>query len=221
VAIVDDHPVVRQGLVALIEGEPDLEVCGEAEDVEGGLALVARTVPQIVLVDISLKGGDGLELIRRLRASGNAARVLVLSVHDERLYAERAIAAGANGYIMKAEATDRLREALRSVLQGELYVSTGKRASGQRPALDLPTALRTLSDRELEIFGLFGQGMATREIARRLGLSLKTVEAHRSNIRRKLALKRGTELVHLAIRWVAAGGGSLAPPPADDPSEGN
>ncbi len=207
VFIVDDHPIVRQGLAQMINQEGDLTVCGEAEDTENALEAIAELHPDLVLVDLSLKGGNGLELLKALRARANMAPVLVVSMHDESLYVERVLRAGARGYIMKHEATDTMMSAIRRVLRGEIYVSDKMltKLLG-RFVLDAPntstSTLERLSNRELEVFRLIGAGHSTRHIASVLHVSIKTVESHRAHIKEKLQLNDTGALVRYAMQWV-------------------
>ncbi len=213
ILLVDDHPIVRHGLSQLIGREDDLEVCGEADHVTEALRAIQELKPDLVLVDISLRDSNGLELIKRVRSSGSDLPLLVLSMHDEALYAERALRAGANGYVMKEQADETVVEAIRKILGGELYLS--KEVSGQmlrqfiggRKTATQSSGVERLSDRELEIFQMIGQGLSTHEIADKLGLSSKTVEAHRAHIKKKLQLEKATQLVHQAIRWVESEAG--------------
>lgn len=205
--IVDDHPIVRQALAQLINQETDLQVCGDAESAQQAVQAITKSPPDVAIVDISLKGASGIELIKTLKARQPELLVLVLSMHEESLYAERALRAGASGYITKQEATNNVLTAIRKVLGGEIYVSETmasrmlrKMVSGS--ANDSESAVSTLSDRELEVFELIGQGRATREIANSLHLSVKTVETHRARIKEKLQLKTGAELVRHAVQWV-------------------
>ena len=207
VFLVDDHPIVRQGLTLMINQEPDLTVCGEAEDMHFALATMAAIKPDIVIVDISLNGPDGLELLKHIRQRYPALPVLILSMHDELVYAERALRAGANGYIMKQEATDKVLVALRRILSQEIYVSDriannmlqhyirGNATSAQR------SPVTELTDRELEVFRLIGDGRSTRQIADDLHLSVKTVESYQAHIKEKLSLHNARELVQYAIQW--------------------
>lgn len=203
--IVDDHPIVRQGLVQLINKEQDLTVIGEGEDVYESLRAIRTASPDLCLVDVSLKGGDGLELLKELKAFNGDLAVLILSMHDEKLYAERALRAGARGYIMKQEPPQSLIDAIRSVLSGEIYVSPKMgvallhRMVGNKGAADR-TPMDSLTDRELEIFRMIGAGMRVREIADKLFLSTKTIEAHREHIKEKLGFKTSAELLRFAIR---------------------
>src|SRR5215510_3881056 len=211
VFIVDDHPIVRQGLAQMLQQEADLTVCGEAEDAQQALQAIAELHPDLVLVDLSLKGGSGLALVRALKARQSTVPVLVVSMHDESLYVERVIRAGARGYIMKQEATDTMMGAIRRVLRGEIYVSDkmmtkllGRLLPGDSP--DTPTSiLERLSNRELEVFRLIGEGHSTRHIAAVLHVSIKTVESHRAHIKEKLQLNDTTELVRYAMQWVDNG----------------
>ena len=207
VFIVEDHPIMRQGLAQLIEQEDDLAVCGEAEDIPGALKAIAETQPDLAIVDISLKGGSGIELIKDIAVRWPKLAVLVLSMHDESFYAERVLRAGARGYVTKAEASARVIEGIRRVLDGDVYVSERMSAKllrklvGAGEELDVSPVER-LSDREFEVFELIGRGLKSREIAERLHLSVKTVEAHREHIKRKLDLGSATELLKYAVQWV-------------------
>jgi len=205
--ILDDHPMMREGLAQLINNEPDLSVCGEAGTGQQAIDLAAKAKPDLLLADISLPDKNGLEVIKQLHEFHAGLSVLVISMHDESLYAERAIRAGARGYIMKQEGGKKLMEAIRAVLSGKIYVSENISAKmlealsgGGRDAGR--SAIQNLSDREFEVLQLLGSGKGTSEIAQQLHLSSKTVEAHRANIKRKLSLKTGPELVRYAVRWV-------------------
>ncbi len=204
--VVDDHPMMRQGLAQLINHEPDLTVCAEADTAKQALDLAVSGKPDLVLLDISLPDRSGLELIKDLQALNPHLPVLAVSMHDEALYAERVLRAGGRGYIMKQEGGKKLMLAIRQVLEGKIYVSDRMSArileifSGRRADSGEPSVER-LSDREFEVFQLIGKGTPTREIADRLRLSGKTVEAHRANIKKKLNLKSGPDLVRFAIRW--------------------
>jgi DNA-binding NarL/FixJ family response regulator len=204
--IVDDHPIMRQGLAQLINHETDLEVCGEASDARMALSGVHESQPDIVVIDISLPGKNGLELIKDLKASTENVMMLIHSMHDESLYVERVLRAGAHGYIMKHEGGKKVIDAIRKVLRGEIYVSpemSGKIIeifSGRRPSSTDP--VEALSDRQFEIFQMIGQGKGTRAIAEMLNVSVKTIDAHRAHIKEKLGLKSGNELVRFAVRWV-------------------
>jgi DNA-binding NarL/FixJ family response regulator len=210
VVIIDDHPIIRHGLTELIREEADLEVSGAAENADDGLALVETSRPDLAIVDISLSHSSGIDLVKSLRGRHPELRILVLSVHDESLYAERALRAGASGYIMKEEATENLILAIRRVLHGEIYLSS--RMSDRLldglvhgRARSRPDSKLTLSDRELHVFEMIGRGIGSREIAERLGLSVKTVDAHRANIKAKLGLRKASELVQHAVQWVQFG----------------
>ncbi len=206
ILIVDDHPVVREGLSTLISRQPDLSVCGEAEGCTEAITLFDATKPDLVIVDIALKDGNGIELIKRIKARNESVRVLVSSMHDEGLYAERALRAGAMGYIGKQEATHEIVEAIHRVLDGKVYLSERmadrlfhRVASG---AVDR-SPIENLADRELQVFEMIGQGLNTRQIAAQLHLSCKTVETYRGRIRTKLNIGRGFELARHAILWNA------------------
>jgi DNA-binding NarL/FixJ family response regulator len=201
VLIVDDHPVVRQGIKLMIEAEPDLTICGEAQTEQQARKLVRELRPDALLVDLSLSEGDGFNVVRDVHAHFPETRVLVLSMHDEAIYAERLLAEGASGYIMKQAATDQLVTALRTVLRGERFISeTLKRSLETRREVDGGPSSR-LSARELQVISLIGRGLGTREIADNLSLSVKTVETHRLTIKRKLALDTNAQLVQYAIKW--------------------
>ena len=206
VFLVDDHPIVRQGLTLLINQEPDLTVCGEAEEMHSALQAIPAIRPDIIIVDISLHGPDGLELLKHVRMKVPSLPVLILSMHDESVYAERALRAGANGYIMKQEATEKVLVALRRILSGEIYVSDRIANSmlrhyvrGANPAEH--SSIAELTDRELEVFRLIGAGHGTREIADELHLSVKTVESYQAHIKEKLSLRSARELVQHAVQW--------------------
>lgn len=214
VLIVDDHPLLREGLEQVINQQDDLMVCGEAGDAPGGLAAIATCHPDIVIVDVSLEEGSGLELIKDIRAQQPRLPVLVLSMHHEDLFAERALQAGASGYVMKREPVGVVMTALRKVLSGQTAVSenivnrlVGRRVRGDRSENRLPTDV--LSDRELEVYQCLGEGHATREIASKLCIAVSTVESYRASIKQKLALKNATDLVSSASRFVAEESGKL------------
>jgi len=205
ILLVDDHPILREGLAQLIEQQKDLSVCGQFEEAGKAFEAIATLKPDLALVDISLKGSSGIELLKNIKVNYPKLLVLVLSMHDESLYAERVLRAGASGYIMKQEATDKVLEAIRKVLAGEIYLSEKMSTKlmhqligGRTPATG--SLIERLSDRELEVFGLIGQGRGTRQIAEQLHLSVKTIESHRAHIKEKLNLKNATELVHRAIQ---------------------
>jgi len=205
VLVVDDHPIVRVGIRQMVAAEPDLSVCGEAATAEAALALARGTRPDLAIVDLSLGASSGLQLIRELHDVDPALRVLVLSMHDESLFAERALRAGARGYIMKREAIDGLIGAVREVLAGRVFLSPA--LSQQvlerigRNGADLAGRLGGLTDRELEVFELIGRGLTTSAIAGRLEVSVKTVETYRSNIKTKLDLKDANDLIRYAVSW--------------------
>ncbi len=207
VFLVDDHPLVREGLCNLIERQPDLAVCGQAESPGAAFEAISRLEPDLAIVDLSLESGSGLELIKQLQALSSPPPVLVLSMHDEALYAERALRAGARGYIMKRSAPRHVIEAIRQVLAGRLYMSEALAARmaekyvGARAAPgESPIAL--LSDRELEVFRLLGLGYETRRIADDLHLSPKTVQVYCGRIKEKFSLANATELIREAVRWM-------------------
>ncbi len=207
VLIVDDHPVVRQGLAQLINQEKDLEVRGYAEDAHEAMQAIKNVQPDMVIVDISLKDTSGMDLIKDMKIQYPNLPILTLSMHDESLYAERALRAGARGYIMKHEATERVITAIRRVLAGEIYVSdsmaakmVSKLATGAAPRSASP--VEALSDRELEVFRLIGEGHKTRDVADKLHLSVKTIETYRAHIKEKLGFKDGNELFRFAVEWV-------------------
>lgn len=210
VLLVDDHPILRKGLAELINQEADLTVCGEAEEAPKAFEAVGVLNPDVAVVDISLKGGNGLELIKNIKARYPDLPLLVLSMHDETLYAERALRAGSLGYIMKEEAIEKVLTAIRHVISGEIFLSdrmkgrllnqlVGGRIKQGSSSID------SLSDRELEVFRLIGEGRGTRQIAEELRLSVRTVEAYREYIKDKLNLKNGTELVQHAFQYVHSG----------------
>ena len=209
VLIVDDHPIVRQGLTQLIDQELDLHVCGQAEDAYQAMRTIRERSPDMVVVDISLKQTIGIELIKDIKVQYPSLPVLTLSMHDEGIYAERALRAGARGYIMKQEATEKVVTAIRRVLAGEVYVSEGMAAKMVSklvagPAETGGSPVDRLSDRELEVFRLIGAGYGTREMAHKLHLSVKTIETYRAHIKEKLNLLDANELLRTAITWVNA-----------------
>ncbi|MEM0961217.1 MAG: response regulator transcription factor [Bacteroidota bacterium] len=213
ILLVDDHPLLRQGIAQTLEIEPDLEVAGQAGDAEEALASFDEVAPDLVITDISLPGMNGLELLKNLLARRPDLPILVVSRHDEDLYAERAVRAGARGYVSKLAAGDDIVSAVRRVLRGGIHLSEELKdrmlfgaAAGVKDATQSP--LEVLSDRELEVFEMTGRGVATREIADRLHLSVKTVESYRSRIKAKLGLANGTELMKHAVTWVEGEGAS-------------
>jgi DNA-binding NarL/FixJ family response regulator len=206
VLIVDDHPMMRTGLAQLIDNEPDLKVCAEADTAGQAIDLVAKQKFDLALLDISLPDKNGLELIKDIRALRPELPILVVSMHDEMIYAERVLRAGGRGYIMKQEGGVKFLAAIRQVLSGRVYVSEPMSTrildvySG-RQSDDFGSPVRKFSDREFEVFKLVGQGIGTSEIAEKLHLSVKTVEAHRAGIKKKLGVKTGVELMRYAMRW--------------------
>jgi DNA-binding NarL/FixJ family response regulator len=208
--VIDDHPLVRRGLASIINGEPDLEVCAAAADRQTGLELIASAGPDLVTVDLSLGPCDGLGLIKDIRTRFPALPVLVVSMHDETVYAERAFRAGASGYINKEQMDETVLAAIRCVLAGERYMSPAMRSLfAQQYLAKRPrrknARVTILSDRELEVFRLIGEGNGTRQIAERLKLSIKTIESHRENIKSKLSLHSAAELAKAAACWVETG----------------
>jgi DNA-binding NarL/FixJ family response regulator len=203
VFLIDDHPIVRQGLALFIDREPDLTVCGEAEGANSALQAIRESMPDFIVLDISLDGPDGLELLKVLRAEHPNLPVLILSMHDESAYAERALRAGANGYIMKQEATEKVLTAIRHILRGDVYLSDHltKRMLQQfvHGSVSPRDPLTKLSDRELEVYRLIGAGHGTRQIADELHVSTKTVESYQAHIKEKLSLRNARELVQHAI----------------------
>jgi len=211
ILIVDDHPLVREGLADLVNKEKDLVVCGQAEDAYQAIEAIRELKPDMAIVDISLKEKSGLELIKDIKIQHPGLPVLTLSMHEESVYAERALRAGAKGYIMKREATKKVVTAIRKVLRGQLYLSEkmttrlvrkfveGKPEAGTSP-------IDRLTDRELEVFSLLGRGNGTRQISEQLHLSVKTIETYRSRIKEKLNLTSGTELLQHAFQWVNSEG---------------
>ena len=209
--LIDDHPIMRHGLAQLLRMEEGLEVCGEAGSAREGLEAVERLQPDVAIIDLTLPDKSGLDLLKDIHAMFPATRCLVLSMHDESLYGERALRAGARGYIMKEAAADHLVSAVRKVLAGGIYVSDGMAArmleqmSGAR-GKGGAAGTDTLTDREIEILDMIGNGTATKIIAERLGISPRTVEAHRAHIKEKLGITDGAALVKYAVQWVEGGG---------------
>ena len=206
IVIIDDHPIIRQGLARLIDQEEDLAVVGGAEDAPEALALIEAVRPDLALVDLSLKNSSGIELIKTIKTRYPDLLTLVISLYDESVYAERVLRAGARGFIMKAEATEKVMIAIRQVLEGGVFVSDTMRnrllssmARGGGKGDHTPTEL--LSDRELEVFQAIGNGRSTREIASLLNLSIKTIETYKSYLKQKLGLKNSTELMQFAVEW--------------------
>jgi len=207
VVVVDDHPITRQGLTVLINQQPDLAVCAEADSAPRALELIGRLRPDLAIVDISLKTTNGIELTKSIKVQVPNVQVLVISMHDESLYAERALRAGAMGYLMKHEASENVVTAIARVLQGKLYLSDRIKEKilhrivnhrGEEPVFPIDT----LSDREMEVFQLIGNGYSTRQIAAKLFLSVKTIDSYREHLKLKLNLESGSDLVRHAIQWV-------------------
>jgi DNA-binding NarL/FixJ family response regulator len=204
--LVDDHPLVREWLTNLIQNQPDLVICGEAEDAPTALRAISAIKPAVAIVDITLKQGSGIELIKSLKAVEPNIAVIVLSMHDERLYAERALRAGARGYIMKRETAKKVITAIREVLAGKIHMSENLSAAFAQKFVDgrLPASgslVEQLSDRELEVFQLLGKGYETRRVAEMMNVSMKTVQAHCAHIKEKLKLTNAAELLREAVRW--------------------
>ena len=210
VILVDDHPIVRQGFRQLLSQDTRLQIVGEAESAVDALRLCREHHPDLALVDLSLKESSGLELIKDIRTIFTGTAVLVVTLHDESVYAERALKAGARGFLTKEEAPETVRDAIQTVLSGNIYLSrsveTSVLESLSSGAEDL---MKSLSDRELEVFTLIGEGIATRAIAEKLGLSVKTVETYRSHVKDKLGLRDGSDLVRKAVEWRLREHGSL------------
>jgi len=213
IIIVDDHPLMRKGLTLSLNSEPDLNVVGQMQSAEETLEQLEDLTPDLAVVDISLPGMSGMELLKHMQTRYEDVKTLVVSRHDEVLYAERAIRAGARGYVMKLEAADVIVQAARQVLGGGIYVSNEinerlllSMAEGGRERL-MQSPLEILSDRELEVFELTGNGISTREIAERLHLSVKTIESYRARIKKKLNLESATELMQRAVQWVESEAG--------------
>jgi DNA-binding NarL/FixJ family response regulator len=209
VVLVDDHPILREGLIRVIDRESDLTVCGEAQSIQQALEVIESSAPDIAIVDISLGGQSGIELIKDIKVRYPRLLVLVHSMHDELIHAERALRAGAKGYIGKKEPPQKLLQAIREVLQGEIFLSPSMTRQilhglGADQRDRTTSQFRDLSDREFEVFELTGQGLGTKEIASALHLSEKTVQAHRDHIRQKLDLPDGRGLTRLATRWIEA-----------------
>lgn len=205
ILLVDDHPMVREWLTSLIEQQPDMSVCGEADSIADALKILKNTTPDIAVVDLSLKEASGLELIKTIKARWPEIGVVVLSMHEEEIYAERAIRAGARGYVMKRESTKRIITAIREVYQGKLCVSDQISASFAEKFIGgkggTPSGVQELSDRELEVFDLLGRGLGTRQIAETLNVSIKTVQAYCARIKQKMHLATASELLREAVRW--------------------
>ena len=209
ILIVDDHPLVRAGLAQLISDCPDLEVCAEAADMADALKQIDACNPDLAIIDLSLAGGSGLDLIEHIKSRGRDILMLVASMHDETLYAERVLAAGARGYINKQEAQESIIQAIRQVLNGKVYLSqhmTDRLLSGMVDASGDKRDIDSLSNRELQVFELIGQGVTTSQMAEQLNLSVKTIETHQAHIKKKLGLGSAHELNQRAIRWVMDSG---------------
>jgi DNA-binding NarL/FixJ family response regulator len=205
ILIVDDHPLVRAGLAQLIGDCPDLEVCAEAADMAEALRQIDSTNPDLAIIDLSLAGGSGLDLIEHIKSRNRNILMLVASMHDEMLYAERVLAAGARGYINKQEAQESIIRAIRQVLSGKVYLSeamTERMLSGMVDAGPEKRDIDSLSNRELQVFELIGQGVPSGQIASQLNLSIKTIETHQAHIKKKLGLGSAHELNQRAIRWI-------------------
>jgi DNA-binding NarL/FixJ family response regulator len=205
--IVDDHPLLRKGLAELINQEPDMVVVGEADDAPSGIKGITTIRPDLVIVDISLKSMNGLELIKNIKVLDPSIQVLLLSMHDETVYALRVLKAGAKAYVMKQEMVEKVMEAIRRIRAGKVFVSDRVATQMLRTVVDggdpsKNSPVDSLSDRELEIVALIGNGIATREIAEKLHISIKTVESHRAHIKDKLKLENATQLVQFCVRWV-------------------
>lgn len=208
IAVVDAHPLIREGLAVRISAEPDLQVCCEACDSAEALTLIRRGRPDLVILDLAFQCGSGLALIKKLRADGGGPKILVISAYEEDLLAERALRAGAQGYLSQQELQGSVIEAIRVVLRGQLFVSANlaqRLASQAISGRSVPHGIGALSDREMQIFELIGQGLGTRAIAGSLNLSVHTIESHRENIRMKLNLRSGTELMRQAVLWTFEG----------------
>lgn len=207
ILIVDDHPIVRRGLADLVNDEPDLEVCGQAAGAAEALECVRHERPDVIICDLTLNGTNGLELIKRLRSRDPEIKILVSSMHDESIYAERVLKAGGMGYINKQETIDKLIDAIHAVLAGKVFLSDKmvarllRRRVGNQ-GTDSESIVEALTDRELEVFRLVGDGQTTKNIAKTLNLSVKTIESHRDNIKHKLGLANATELTHRAVEFV-------------------
>ena len=209
ILIMDDHPITRQGLSQLLSREADLVVCAEVDNAEQAFAAIKSRRPDLILTDLTLPGKSGLDFIREMKTLHPGVKTLVLSMHDETIYAERGLRAGARGYVMKSESGEKLLRAIRAVLAGEISVSEKvsgallNHLAGHRTERDA-TAMNMLTGREFEVFQLMGQGLGTRDIGERLHISGKTVETHRSHLKEKFKMKSGQEMASYAVRWAAA-----------------
>jgi DNA-binding NarL/FixJ family response regulator len=209
VLIVDDHPIVRHGLKTMIDAEPDLVVCGEAQSDREARAVLREVNPDVMIVDVSLAQGDGMDLVREVHVQRPELPMLVLSMHDETIYAERLLAAGARGYIMKEAAYDQLLVALRKVLDGGVYLSAAMatrlgRNGAQGPGSVTADPVGRLSNRELQVLSLIGRGLSSRQAAESLNVSVKTVESHRQSLKRKLNLATNAQLMQYSLKWYAS-----------------
>lgn len=207
VLIVDDHPITRQGMRMLIDQQPDFTVCGEADNAAYAMELATRLKPDLAIVDITLRTANGIELTKNLKAHSPDLLILIVSMHDEELFAERALRAGAKGYLMKHEASDQVTSALRRIVSGDIYVSERVQARMLSRMVNNRTGevvspVESLSDREMEVFQLLGNGYSTRQIAERLNLSVKTIDSYREHLKLKLNLESGADLIRYAIQWV-------------------
>lgn len=207
VLLVDDHPITRQGLRALIGQQAGFTVCGESDNAAQAMELAAKLKPDIAIVDIALRSANGIELTKNLKAHSPELLILIVSMHDEELFAERALRAGARGYLMKHEASERVIDALQRIAAGELYTSERVRSRMLARLVnsrggEVSSPVDSLSDREMEVFQLIGNGYATRQIAERLNLSVKTIDSYREHLKLKLSLESGADLVRYAIQWV-------------------
>ena len=204
--ILDDHPVVIEGLTKILDGQPDLEIVGSATDAPKAVAAIQKLKPDVVILDISLKDRSGVDLIKRIKTASGASKILVYSMHEENVYAERCLRAGAMGYLMKGESAERLLHGVRQIISGSFCFSANLLAnivSGGGPRTgSRGEPGRMLSDRQLEVFEMVGRGFDSHEIGEKLGLSSKTVDAHKANIRQKLGLASARELLMEAVRWV-------------------
>lgn len=210
IVVVDDHPILRRGLISLLEAEPDFVVRGEAANAQSALQVIAQQAPDLAIVDLGLDGSDGMDLVKAIKTRHPQTRMVVLSMHDESVYGERVLRAGAHGYVTKQQMGDTLVMAVRQALSGEVYMSAALGArlaqryiGGAAATSDSPVA--SLTDRELTVFRLIGQGQTTRQIALALHLSIKTIEAHREHIKHKLALDSGAALARCATLWAGSG----------------
>lgn len=207
ILLVDDHAMLREGLAGFLTKQSDFEICGEASGAPEAMRLVLEQKPDVVIVDISLKSGHGIELIKQIHAQDEKIKMLVLSMHDESLFAERAIRAGAMGYLNKEQSRTQILDAIRTILDGQVFLSEAMTARMLTRTMgkagdENRSPIETLSDRELEVFELIGQGLTVREIAEKLQLSPKTVETYRENIKTKLDIANATELIRHAVQWV-------------------